>query len=149
MGKHYEYLNKLYAKLADRDVRDEFFGKLDEHLDSMEKRDPKSYEHIINKMEDVICAISKEDAEVIVKKMSPRGQYWDYNTIKAYLEQKGVKGDIVHYYLVMNMAYNDYYETAAMYGLQKDPEFFFSIAKNFITDPDGIPHKVEKYFIHD
>ena len=47
----------------------------------------------------------------------------------------------------MNMIYNDYCDTAKLYNLQNDPEFFFSLARDFIEDPDAKPLKVEKYFL--
>lgn len=146
MSKHYELLEDLYKKLQDKDTREKFFTALDQYLERMEVQDKKTYDYAISKMEDIVCAISKEDAELIVKKMTPRGQVWDFSTIKTLLSQKGIDGDLTQYYLVMNMVYNDFYSTAAAYGLQSDPEFFLSLAKDFIQDPDAAPHKVEKYF---
>lgn len=51
------------------------------------------------------------------------------------------------YYLCMNMAYNDYYKTAESVGKGEDPEFYFSIARDFINDADAKDFKVEKYFL--
>lgn len=47
----------------------------------------------------------------------------------------------------ISMVYNDYYDTAKTFGLQNDPEFYFSLAKDFIDDPNAKPLKVEKYFL--
>lgn len=91
--------------------------------------------------------ITDSEAERLVKAMKPRGQNWSLKQVREYLATKGITEDCTYYYLVMNMAYNDYYSTAAMFGLQSDPEFFYSIAKDFIEDADAKPFKVEKYFM--
>ena len=46
----------------------------------------------------------------------------------------------------MNMTYNDYMNTAITFGLKDNPDFFYSLAKDFINDADAAPYKVEKYF---
>lgn len=79
--------------------------------------------------------------------MKPRGQMWSYEQIKKYIEGKGITDRYVDWYLVMNMCYNDYYNTAKMYGLQNEVDFYFHLAKDFIEDPDAEPHKVAKYFL--
>ena len=112
------------------------------------------YEHTESRIQHEVCEkveklaykINQQDAEQIVKNMEPRGQYWSVKQIKDYLVAKGDVDECIEYYLVMNMAYNDYYGTAKLFGLQNDPEFYYSIAKDFINDPDAKPFKVEKYF---
>ena len=42
---------------------------------------------------------------------------------------------------------NDYYDTAKVFGLQNDAEFYLNLAKDFIEDPAAKPLKVEKYFL--
>lgn len=63
------------------------------------------------------------------------------------MRAKGITEDCVSWYLVMNMAYNDYHDTAAMVGMSEDAEFYYSIANNFINDIDGKKYKVAKYFL--
>ena len=74
------------------------------------------------------------------------GEHWRYDEVKDYIEKKGIYKCYEKYYLVMNMAYNDYYDVAVNYGHQNDTEFFFEIAYAFINDEDAKPHKVSKYF---
>lgn len=114
-----------------------------EHSDTRLQHDV--WEH----MECLAYRINLQEAEQIVRNMQPRGQYWTAKQIKEYLASKGDDTDYINYYLVMNMAYNDYYSTAKLFGLQNDAEFFYSIAKDFIEDPDAKPFKVEKYFSKD
>lgn len=87
------------------------------------------------------------DEEVEVFRMRSRGQHWSYNQVKDFVESHGIKSDWTNWYLVLNMCYNDYYDTAKAFDLQDDPEFFFSLARDFIEDADAKPLKVEKYFL--
>lgn len=146
MGRHTDRLEKLYGKLSDPDLRESFFATLDEHLDRLSKSNPACYQHAIDNLEGTICSIDKGQAFEIVRKMTPRGQMWSFDAVKSLMEQNGITGNPIHYYLVLNMVYNDYYDTAVTYGVDKDIKFFLSLAKDFINDPDGKPYKVEKYF---
>lgn len=115
----------------------------------VEKSDPQYYAKYLTELEELAYTIPKEEAEKIVKAMRPRGQYWSYNQIMDYTKEKGIKEDCTSWYLVMNMVYNDYYDTAKLFGHQNDVEFFYCLAKDFIDDPDAKPFKVEKYFLDD
>lgn len=146
MGRHIDKLEQLYGKLSDPDLRESFFATLDGHLDRLSKSNPAMYKHAIDNIEGTICSIDKGEAYEIVRKMTPRGQMWSFDAIKSLMEQYGATGNPIHYYLVMNMVYNDYYNTAVAFNLDKDVMFFVSLAKDFINDQDGKPYKVEKYF---
>lgn len=146
MGKHYEDLNRLYDKLQDPDTRKCFFESMDNYLEDMERKYPAMYDHAVQKIEETVCAIDLPAAKAIVAKMYPRGQQWSFEDVKKVMQENGVQGNDINYYLVMNMMYNDYYDTATAFGLQRDPSFFFMLTKNFIEDPDAKPLKVEKYF---
>lgn len=115
-------------------------------FDVLERSNPHAYREIVDKMENMAYAITPTQAEEIVKRMKPKGQMWTRDQIRAYLETKGVTENICDWYLVMNMCYNDYYNTAKMYGLQNETDFYYNLAKDFIEDPDAEPHKVAKYF---
>lgn len=94
----------------------------------------KKYDDIIDKLECLAYKIPKDEAENIVRRMTPKGQYWTFNQAKEFAQNHGVTHD---WYLVLNMVYNDYYDTAKTFELQNDPEFYFSLAKDFIDDPDA------------
>lgn len=143
MGKNYQ----LYEKAVAKDDDCQLCIVIGEALDQLEKNYPALYAEMVAPIEKLAYCIPKDEAEKIVRNMKPRGQYWSYDDVANFLKDKGITTDIVDYYLVMNMAYNDYYSTAATYGLQKDAEFYFSLAKDFIQDPDAKPHKVSKYFM--
>lgn len=143
MSKYRELVDKATAK----GFPDEAWNVLDEFIDMLCKKYPDMYDDIIEKLECLAYRIPKDEAEDIVRRMSPRGQYWSFNQAKEFVQDHGVVDNWVNWYLVLNMAYNDYYDTAKAFGLQNDPEFYYNIAKDFIEDPDAKPLKVEKYFL--
>lgn len=142
MGKHYD----MFTTAQQKDDSDLVCCAVAEMLDILERTNPKLYMEMVTRLEDVAYNIPYEEAERMVKSMTPRGQHWGYNDVEKLCNSKGITTDIVSCYLVMNMVYNDYYPTAQTYGLQNDVEFFWSLAMDFITDPDGSSHKVAKYF---
>lgn len=143
MGKYTELVNRA----MDKGLSDDAWALMDEFVELLCKKYPDLYEHLMDKLEALAYKIPKDEAEDIVHQMSPRGQYWSYNQAKDFAQSHGITGNWCNWYLVLNMAYNDYYDTAKTFGLQNDPEFYFSIAKDFIEDPDAKPLKVEKYFL--
>lgn len=101
---------------------------------------------ILGELEDLACRISADEAERIVKAMHPYGEKWSMETITAFIVTKNVsKDECIHYYLVMNMMYNDYRDTAQRHGLD-NADFYFELSRDFIEDADAKPYKVERYF---
>lgn len=143
MGRYCE----LMTKLLDKGVGDEVWTISEDMLNKLARKDPMMFEEYIGRLEHLAYRIPKDEAERIVKAMRPRGQYWTYTQVMDLVKSKGVTGDWVNWYLVMNMAYNDFCSTAKHFGLQNDVEFFYHLAKDFIEDPDAKPMKVEKYFL--
>lgn len=136
-------LHNLISAIHDKGYQDKLLCILDWWY---ENSDLSLRKAICNKLEELAYKITQADAEQIVRAMKPRGQNWSVQQICEYLEAKGITDECTEYYLVMNMAYNDYYATAKTFDLQDDPEFFFSIARDFIEDVDARPYKVAKYF---
>lgn len=121
---------------------------LEEALMYVQRVDDTMYRHLMEGLESKAYAIDETKAVTIVRAMKPMGQQWSLDQIKDYIVGKGHDPKCcINWYLVMNMVYNDYYDTAKMYGLQGDVEFFYHLAKDFIEDPDAKPLKVEKYFM--
>ena len=143
MGRYCE----LMTKLLDKGVEDEVWTISEDMLNKLARKDPMMFDEYIEKLEHLAYRIPKDEAERIVRAMRPKGQYWSYTQVYDLVKSKGVTGDCVNWYLVMNMVYNDYCATAKHFGLQNDVEFFYHLAKDFIEDPDAKPMKVEKYFL--
>lgn len=112
----------------------------------LEQTDHRSYTEIIKKMEELAYSITKDEAERIVRDMRPRGEIWTCEQVKDYIATHGITDKCIDYYLCMNMAKNDFFNTASRVNAQEDVEFYFSIANDFINDIDADSHKVGKYF---
>lgn len=111
------------------------------------KLDNKYQELLCDSLKAVAYQIPLDKAKKIVQSMTPYGEHWSYDKIKDYIANKGVPPDeSVHYYLVMNMCYNDYYKTAEAFGQKDNADFYFMLAHDFIDDPDAKKLKVEHYF---
>lgn len=141
-----------HAELV-RAIADEEKASMEDLLDIEDKAwntlkytNDKAYRELLEELEDLYYKIDKTEAQEIVRGMRPYGEYWSYDTVKNYLAQKGQSNLIEEFYIAMNMARNDYMETAKAYGAEDDPEFYFRIAKDFIMDEDAKPHKLAKYF---
>ena len=143
MGKIVDLVNTIIERGRDTDEAMEI---LHNAICDIKHLNPALYNDTMTKLEAIAYRISPEEAERIVRSMKPFGQKWDYNTIKAYLAPKGIRESVCHYYMVMNMYYNDSRTTAEMVGRAEDPDFYFSLARDFIEDVDGHPLKVERYF---
>lgn len=137
----------LIEKIRAKDIPHEDTDSLMEWaFSALERSDSRVYKEITAKMEHLAYSISPSQAESIVRGMRPKGQVWTLEQVKEYVVPKGVHDGYVDWYLVMNMCYNDYYNTAKLYGLQNETDFYYNLAKDFIDDPDAEPHKVAKYF---
>lgn len=143
MGKYC----KLIMKAVEKGYGEDAWRVAEDMMDKLERKAPDLYEDTMEELERLAYKISREEAEQIVRSMRPKGQYWSYNQVMEVVKSKGITSCYVNWYLVMNMVYNDYCSTAKMYGLQNDVDFFFSLAKDFIEDPDAKPMKVERYFL--
>lgn len=143
MGKYRE----LITKAIDKGAEEEAWEVADEVMEKLRKKHPDMYEELMDDLECLAYKIPAEEAMQIVKAMRPKGQNWSMQQVKDLCRDHGIDKDIVNWYLVLNMMYNDYYGTAKAFGLQGDEEFYFCLAKDFIEDPDAKPFKVEKYFL--
>lgn len=136
-------MKHLITKVHDKAGDDELMNVLLWWYDNC---DPRTQQAVADKMQHIAYRITPMEAEAYVKAMRPAGQHWTHKQVKEYLESKGITERITDYYLVMNMVFNDFQKTAQAYGLQHDTEFYFSLARDFIEDPDARPYKIERYF---
>lgn len=115
-----------------------------EMADYIKEVNPSMYNQFVEEAEDILYCMDDEDAQMIVRNMMPFGERWTMSDIYNFVRGQGEE-PCIDWYMVMNMMYNDYRPTAQKYGADT-PEFYFSLSKDFIHDPDAKPHKVEKYF---
>lgn len=137
--------DKIYKNVEDRERMEKMNAVYYEMADYIKEHSPTAYERFYKMAENVAYAISKDDAKRIVKEMRPYGERWSYEDISDYVKARGEE-DFTTYYIVMNSMCNDYYKTASEYGMDK-ADFYFSLARDFINDPDAKPHKVIEYFM--
>lgn len=143
MGKYCD----LIKKAIDKGLEDEAWALLDDNMEKLRRKNPDLYDDVMDSLECLAYKIPPEEAMQIVKTMRPKGQYWNMQQVKDICRNHGVTTDLTNWYLVLNMVYNDYCNTAKTFGLQSDEEFYWCLAKDFIEDPDAKPLKVEKYFL--
>ena len=136
-------VEQLITKVHDKAGDEELMNVL---LWWYDMSDLRLQQAVTDRMQQAAFKISPAEAETYVKAMRPAGQHWSCKQVKEYLATKGVTTQITEYYLVMNMAFNDFQRTAQTFGLQSDVDFYYSLARDFIEDPDAKPHKVARYF---
>lgn len=138
---------ELIKKAMEKGHEEKAWELADEVMDKIQRKWPDMYDELMESLECLAYKIPAEEAMQIVKAMRPKGQYWSMQQVKDLCREHHIDKDIVNWYLVLNMCYNDYCGTAKAFGLQSDEEFYWSLAKDFIEDPDAKPFKVEKYFL--
>ena len=137
--------DKIYSNIEDREKMNKMNAIYYEMADYIKQNSPAAYERFYKMAEDVAYSMTLEDAQGLVKAMMPYGERWTYEDISDFVKTKGEEPSI-DYYVVMNMMINDYYRTANEYGTDR-PEFYFSLARDYLNDPDGKPHKLVEYFM--
>lgn len=143
------HIEKLMHTIREKDIpTEEVYSVVAWAFEALEKSNVRLYHEAEEKLTKLAYSITLPEAEKIVREMHPKGQMWSYDQIKQFVHSKGITEDCTNWYLVMNMCYNDYYNTAKAFGFAGDAEFYFSLARDFIEDPDAEPFKVEKYFTH-
>lgn len=139
--------SEIVSRLMEKDSDIAEVSKVsDKAMKRLAETDPIFYDSIMQELEQMYFAISEEDAIEIVRNMRDKGEVWSIDVIENYLASKGITDNIINWYLVMNMVANDFSDTANTFIGGDKTEFFFSLAKDFITDRDAKPFKVEKYF---
>ena len=137
------------AKRAiDKAGAEEVWSLLDETMENVKHRYPDLYKNMVEELEDLAFKIPYDEARQIVRGMRPRGEVFSLDETKQLIDKYGIKAKCpIEYYLCINMMANDYQDTARKFGLERNTEFYLSLAKDFIDDADGKPHKVQRYFL--
>lgn len=145
MGCLRDITDKIYA-LDDKGKMEKANDLYYKSAQMLKNHNPQAYEQLVREAENIFYDIDEEKAVMIVRKMIPFGERWNYETIRQFIATKGITDKCIDYYLAMNMAYNDYYEVAAKYGNDNE-DYYFDIARAFVDDKDAVPNKVAKYFM--
>lgn len=112
-------------------------------LDSIKETEPEFYKHAESILYEALYGkkLTKELAEKIIHKMHPHGMKWTLEQTTDVMHQKGLTLDTVDFWIVMNMAYNDYHEM-----FEEDLDKYVEYTKLFIKDDDAEEGKVYTYF---
>ena len=118
---------------------------------------------VLDQMEDCVCdggesatkgldrASMQRWVDGMVNADGTRGAHWSMDQTTAVGRAHGVDMAAIGpecWWVTMCMMYSDYYHTAAMFGLDRE-DFYASLAKDFLSDPDapgGAKAKLEGYY---
>lgn len=73
------------------------------------------------------------------------GPHWTMEQTEPLRKAHTPHADPEEFWAAMNMFYSDYYMVAKQYNADK-PEFYVAMTKAFMDDPDGMPHKIRRYY---
>ena len=112
-------------------------------LDNIKESEPSFYKHAESVLYEAYYGkkLTHERAEKIIHCMRPHGMKWTEEQTTAVMKQHGLSMDTVEFWIVMNMAYNDYHEM-----FDEDLEKYVEFSKLFIHDEDAEEGKVYEYF---
>lgn len=113
-------------------------------LDSIKETEPDFYRHAESILYEALHGkkLTKELAEKIIHKMHPHGMKWTLEQTTDVMHQKGLTVEPVDFWIVMNMAYNDYHKM-----FEEDADKYVEFSKLFIDDEDAKECKVYEYFM--
>lgn len=116
-----------------------------EIMERMKYKNPCDYKEKEKELYEIAegKVLNKEKASEIIKKMKPKGQKWTLEeTESVRISYNYVDIRPIDFWVVMNMAYNDYY------NLMKDNiEMYAKFSELFIKDEDADENKVYNYFM--
>lgn len=138
-----EYINKVVENKKAEDMEKlgdmmaEVMYKLKEYdYDCYEKYKMELYTMAYGKV------LSNEMAQDIVTEMKPYHLHWTKEQTTEVMKANGLNFNENDFFVVMNMAYNDYHDL-----LGEELENYVRFSKMFIEDVDAKPDKVFRYFM--
>lgn len=112
-------------------------------LDNIKESEPGFYKHAESILYEAYYGkkLTHELAEKKIHCMKPHGMKWTEEQTTEVMHAHGLAIDPVDFWIVMNMAYNDYHDM-----FEEDLEKYVEYAKLFIKDDDAEEGKVYTYF---
>lgn len=138
-----EYITKIGENKKIEDMQ-ELGDMLAEIIYSMKESHYELYEKYKKRLYVMAYGytLTNEMADKIVADMTPYHTHWSKEQTTEVMQNSGLKFDENDFFVVMNMAYNDYYD---LFG--DDVESYVKFSSLFLSDPDQKPHKVFDYFM--
>lgn len=138
-----QYKNQIVAN-GDKEIMEHWGDMFVEVMYKLKEYDEECFEKYKMKLHIMAYGevLTEDMAKDIVHKMKPYGEYWNIEQTTAVKTESGIT-DIsdVDFYIVMNMAYNDFKE---VFG--DNLELYVNYTVAFIKDVDVKPGKVFRYF---
>ena len=136
----------LIPKLKERATRDDVEALADVAemlLDNIKESEPGFYKHAESVLYEAYYGkkLTEELAEKKIHCMKPHGMKWTLEQTTEVMNQHGISLDPIEFWIVMNMAYNDYHKM-----FDEDLEEYIEFSKLFIRDEDAVDGKVYEYF---
>jgi DNA-binding ferritin-like protein len=112
-------------------------------LDNIKESEPGFYKHAESVLYEAYYGkkLTHERAEKIIHCMKPYGMKWTEEQTTEVMKAHGMSLDPIEFWVVMNMAYNDYHKM-----FDEDIEKYVEFSKLFINDEDAKEGKVYEYF---
>jgi hypothetical protein len=113
-------------------------------LDNIKESEPGFYKHAESVLYETYYGkkLTHELAEKKIHCMKPYGMKWTEEQTTEVMKAHGISLDPIEFWVVMNMAYNDYHKM-----FEEDVEKYAEFSKLFIDDDDAIEGKVYEYFM--
>lgn len=132
-------------------MRDIDFGKhkekmmeiIDMLMCEIKEDDHKLYEHIECELYESAYGkvVNEEMAYDWVRSMQPVGMHWTMEETTNAMRNLGYNCDVVEFFVVANMIYNDYYEL-----VKENEELALKMAYSWLKDEDSKDHKLYRYW---
>lgn len=134
------YVDKIMAS-GNQEKKDELIDMLSSIIDCWEEEDKKELENQLYEIAEGKM-LNEEKAKSLIEAMRPSGMKWTLDETTNVKNQFGYD-DIrpVDFWVVMNSAYNDYYDL-----FKDNVEYYARYAHGFIKDEDAVDDKVYYYF---
>ena len=112
-------------------------------LDNIKESEPGFYKHAESVLYEAYYGkkLTHDRAEKIIHCMKPYGMKWTETQTTEVMKAHGMSLDPIEFWVVMNMAYNDYHKM-----FEEDTEKYVEFSKLFINDEDAKEGKVYEYF---
>jgi hypothetical protein len=138
-----EYIKQIVASGTKEDM-EKLSDMLLSLLEKMKDTDKECYDKYMMKLYIMAYGykLNEDMAGEIIEKMKPYGMQWTLEETTEVMNKNYVNGiDKIDFWIVMNMAYNDYFE---LFGDELDK--YINYTKLLIKDEDSKEGKVFKYF---
>lgn len=103
------------------------------------------YNHIEDEMYEMVHGknVNEEMAKKWVHNMRPAGEHWDIEETTNAMHNLGYSHNIVDFYIVANMCFNDYYDL-----VKEDEVLALKLAHDWLDDEDAKDCKLYQYWRH-